>query len=157
MGSVWGKFLKISIFGESHGSQIGAVMDGFPPGFTLDMENIMEDMERRAPGKSKLTTGRKESDLPIVVSGIFKEKTTGAPFCVLINNKDTKSGDYEPFSKIPRPSHSDFTGHLRYKGCNDFRGGGHFSGRLTAPLVFAGALCKGYLKKQYGVEITGEI
>lgn len=157
MGSIWGNFLKVSIFGESHGPKIGAVVDGFPQGFLLNMETIMKDMDRRAPGKSKLTTGRKEADLPVVVSGILNGKTTGAPLCVLIENKDTKSGDYANFLQIPRPSHSDFTGSVRYNGYNDLRGSGHFSGRLTAPLVFVGAICKAYLKSKYGISIQAKI
>lgn len=157
MGSTWGNYLKISIFGESHGMGIGIVIDGFPAGYHLDMENIKFEMARRAPGSSNLTTGRRESDNPIILSGVFEDVTTGAPIGMMINNTDTKSADYERIRSIPRPSHSDYTGQIRYRGQNDIRGGGHFSGRLTAPLVFAGSLCKGYLKKHYNIEIGSHL
>ncbi|WP_027398316.1 chorismate synthase [Anaerovorax odorimutans] len=157
MGSTWGNNLKISIFGESHGMGIGAVIDGFPAGFSFNMENILKEMDRRAPGKSKLTTGRREKDLPNIVSGVLDGVTTGAPICIIINNTDTKSRDYEGLRVVPRPSHSDYTGQLRYNGKNDIRGGGHFSGRLTAPLVFAGALCKEFLREAKGIEIGSHI
>lgn len=157
MGSVWGKNLKISVFGESHGPQIGVVIDGFPAGFSVNMEEILSDMSRRAPGKSNLTTGRKEADFPNIVSGLLDGVTTGAPICMVITNQDTKSQDYKNLQEMPRPSHSDFTGAVRYAGYNDLRGGGHFSGRLTAPLVFAGALCKSYLLAQYGIHIKTNI
>lgn len=157
MGSTWGTNLKISIFGESHGAAIGTVIDGFPAGLQFDMEKILFEMGRRAPGKSKLTTGRKEADLPTILSGVLDGMTTGAPICMMISNTDTRSKDYESLRSIPRPSHSDYTGQLRYDGKNDIRGGGHFSGRLTAPLVFAGALCKEFLRKNKGIEIGSHI
>lgn len=149
--------MKISIFGESHGNGIGVVIDGFPAGLECDMELIEREMARRAPGQSSLTTGRKEADQPIILSGMLNDRTTGAPICIMIQNTDTRSKDYESLRTVPRPSHSDYTGQLRYGGQNDIRGGGHFSGRLTAPLVFAGALCKDFLKKNHNIEIGSHI
>ncbi|QOX62572.1 chorismate synthase [Anoxybacterium hadale] len=163
MGSTWGNHIKISIFGESHGNGIGVVMDGFPAGHCCDMEFIRSELARRAPGQSSLTTGRREGDQPEILSGMLTDPasgeltTTGAPICIVIRNTDTRSGDYENLRTVPRPSHSDFTGQLRYQGYNDIRGGGHFSGRLTAPMVFAGALCKDYLRKKYEIEIGSHI
>ena len=157
MGSTWGNHLKISIFGESHGNGIGVVIDGFPAGLDCDMEFIYKELARRAPGQSLLTTSRKEADEPVVLSGMLDNRTTGAPICIMIRNTDTHSKDYESLRTVPRPSHSDYTGQLRYDGQNDIRGGGHFSGRLTAPLVFAGALCKDFLRKNYNMEIGSHI
>lgn len=157
MGSTWGNQLKISVFGESHGKGVGVVIDGFPAGFACDMEFIERELARRAPGQSSLTTGRREEDKPILLSGMLENVTTGAPVCILIQNTDTQSKDYENLRTMPRPSHSDYTGGLRYRGCNDIRGGGHFSGRLTAPVVFAGALCKDFLRNKHGIEIGSHI
>jgi chorismate synthase len=152
MGSTWGNQLKISVFGESHGKGVGVVIDGFPAGFACDMEFIEGELARRAPGQGSLTTGRREEDQPILLSGMLENVTTGAPVCILIQNTDTHSKDYEDLRTMPRPSHSDYTGGLRYRGSNDIRGGGHFSGRLTAPVVFAGALCKDFLRKKHGIK-----
>ena len=149
MGSVWGNALKISIFGESHGNGIGVVLDGFPAGIVYDEAFIFSEMARRAPGKNKQSTARKESDLPRILSGIYQGYTTGTPICAVIENTDTRSGDYKDFSSQPRPGHADYTGLVRFGGYNDPRGGGHFSGRLTAPLVFAGAMCKLYLQTKW--------
>ncbi len=157
MGSSWGNNLKVSIFGESHGKSIGVIIDGFPAGLELDMEFIHKEMARRAPGQSLLTTSRRELDRPLIQSGIYEEKTTGAPICMMIQNHDTRSKDYSNLRIVPRPSHSDYTGKLRYAGFNDIRGGGHFSGRLTAPMVFAGALCKSFLMKYHKIEIGSHI
>lgn len=157
MGSIWGKQLKISIFGESHGTEIGIVIDGFPAGYRPDMDFIHREIERRAPGQSHLTTQRKEKDEPIIVSGMLGGMTTGAPLCTIIYNEDTRSKDYSYLQTLPRPSHSEYTGGLRYRSYNDIRGGGHFSGRLTAPFVFAGALCKGFLLEKHGIEIGSHI
>ena len=153
MGSTWGNQLKISIFGESHGKGVGVVIDGFPAGFEYDSDFVSREMSRRAPGQSLLTTPRRERDIPNVLSGILNNTTTGAPVCMMIQNTDTHSSDYENLRTVPRPSHSDYTGQLRYRGAGDIRGGGHFSGRLTAPVVFAGALCKDFLKKVHNIEI----
>ena len=157
MGSTWGNQLKISIFGESHGNGIGVVIDGFPAGLECDMKFVSRELARRAPGQNSLTTSRKEEDKPIILSGMLNDITTGAPICMMIQNTDTHSKDYEGLRIVPRPSHSDYTGQLRYRGQNDIRGGGHFSGRLTAPMVFAGALCKAFLKKTHNIEIGSHI
>lgn len=156
MGSVWGNAIKISVFGESHGAGIGIVIDGFPPGVTYDEAFVLREMERRAPGRNKQSTARKEADLPLLQSGMLHGRTTGAPICAVIQNTNQRSGDYAALAAQPRPGHADYTGSVRYKGCNDPRGGGHFSGRLTAPLVFAGALCKLWLREM-GVAVGSHI
>ena len=136
------------IFGESHGPAIGVVLEQVPPGIKLDQEAITREMARRAPGKNDLSTSRKEADIPRILSGVFEGRTTGTPLCAVIENTDQKSKDYEKTRYLARPSHGDYTGYLRYDGFNDYRGGGHFSGRLTAPLVFAGAVAKQILEQQ---------
>ena len=148
MSSTWGEKVKISIFGESHGKAIGVVLDGLPAGEEIDLDAVSLQMSRRAPGRDLSSTPRKESDLPQIVSGILNGRTTGAPLCGLIENTNTKSGDYDNLKSVPRPGHSDYTAFLHYKGFNDVRGGGHFSGRLTAPLVFAGAICRQILQRR---------
>lgn len=142
MGSTFGNVLKISVFGESHGPAIGVTIDNFPCGITVDMDFILEEMARRAPSNSPASTARREKDFPKILSGVKDGVTTGAPIAMIIENTDAKSGDYSPFATTPRPGHADFTANIRYAGHQDPRGGGHFSGRLTAPIVFAGALCK---------------
>ncbi|MGG7178051.1 chorismate synthase [Clostridium paraputrificum] len=156
MSGVWGNNLKVSIFGESHGNAIGITIDGLPSGIELDLEKIDAEMKRRAPGQSKLATARKEGDVPEILSGYFNGRTTGTPICAIIRNSDTRSKDYGNLKDLMRPGHSDYTGLIRYSGFNDYRGGGHFSGRITAPLVFAGAICKQILEKQ-GIEIGAHI
>ena len=156
MSGVWGNKLKVSIFGESHGVGIGITIDGLLAGIELDMEAILEEMDRRAPGKSKLATARRESDTSEILSGIFEGKTTGAPLCAIIRNADMHSKDYGNLKNLMRPGHSDYPGHVKYNGFNDYRGGGHFSGRITAPLVFAGAVCKQILA-QKGIMIGSHI
>lgn len=156
MSSVWGNNLKVSIFGESHGNAIGINIDGLPAGFELDIDKILEEMERRAPGKNQLSTARKEADFPEILSGVFEGKTTGAPLCAIIRNGDTRSKDYEKTKDFMRPGHSDFAGNARYLGFNDYRGGGHFSGRITAPIVFAGAICKQILEDR-GIVVGAHI
>lgn len=146
MSGVWGKNIKISIFGESHGVGVGITIDGLPGGINLDMNYIKFEMDKRRPGKSKLTTSRKEADEVEILSGYFQEKTTGTPLCAFIRNTNTKSRDYSKTKDLIRPGHGDYTGYIKYKGANDYRGGGHFSGRLTAPLVFAGTIAKQILK-----------
>ena len=143
--NTFGEQLKLSIFGESHGNGIGIVIDGLPPGLAVDEAQIASEMARRAPGNDRLSTPRKEPDQVEIVSGVFNGFTTGAPLCGMIRNTNTRSKDYTP--ELPRPGHADLTAHLKYNGYEDYRGGGHFSGRLTAPLVFAGALCKSLLEK----------
>jgi len=142
MSGIWGKNLRLSIFGESHAPAIGIVVDGLPPGIELDMENIRFQMNRRAPGRSKMSTPRGEKDEFEILSGYFNGMTTGTPLACMIRNADKRSSDYENIRKTPRPGHADYTGFIKYAGFNDYRGGGHFSGRLTAPLVFAGAIAQ---------------
>lgn len=156
MGSVWGNNFKLTIFGESHGGGIGCVLDGFPAGVTYDEEFVLTEMDRRAPGKNRQSTARREKDLPKILSGIFEGKTTGTPISCVIENTDTRSGDYRNLVDHPRPGHADYTGRVRFHGCNDPRGGGHFSGRLTAPMVFAGAMCKLFLRTK-GIEVGAHI
>ena len=148
--------MKYSIFGESHGPAIGVVLEQVPPGLVLDREAISKEMARRAPGKSPLSTARKEADVPEILSGVFDGKTTGTPLCAIIHNSDHHSKDYAKTRFLARPSHGDYTGFVRYQGCNDYRGGGHFSGRLTAPLVFAGAVAK-QLLAQRGITVGAHI
>ena len=156
MSGVWGNNIKVSIFGESHGNAIGIVIDGLPSGKEIDMDKVMEEMARRAPGKSKLSTARNEKDAPEILSGFFEGKTTGTPLCGIIRNGDTRSKDYGKLKDLMRPGHADYTGKVRYSGFNDYRGGGHFSGRITAPLVFAGAICKQVLD-DYGITIGAHV
>lgn len=136
------------IFGESHGPAVGVTISGVKPGLDLDMDFIASELARRAPGQSPLSTARKEADRVKILSGVYEGKTTGTPLCAVIENTDTRSGDYQNLSNTPRPGHADYTGGVRYGGHNDPRGGGHFSGRLTAPLVFAGALAKLMLRER---------
>jgi chorismate synthase len=148
MSSEFGKILKVSIFGQSHGEGIGVVIDGLPPGEALDMAAIDAFMSRRAPGRSRLSTPRQEADKPEFIAGLLGNVTCGAPLCALIRNRDTRSGDYEQLRDVPRPGHADYPANIRYKGAQDIRGGGHFSGRLTAPLCIAGAICLQLLAKR---------
>lgn len=148
--------MKHIIFGESHGPAIGVVLEHVPPGIAVDMDFIRAEMARRAPGKSPMSTARREADEPHILSGVFEGKTTGTPLCAVIENTDTRSKDYAKLKDLPRPGHADYSGHVRYEGYNDYRGGGHFSGRLTAPLVFAGALAKLILKER-GVTVSAVI
>jgi chorismate synthase len=153
---MWKGNIKLSLFGESHGEAIGVVIDGLMPGTELDLKNIAGEMARRSPGRSELSTAREEDDMPKIISGFFEGKTTGTPLCALIYNRDKKSGDYSKLKDLMRPGHADYSGAMHYKGFNDYRGGGHFSGRLTAPLVFAGAICKQILEKK-GIQIAAHI
>ncbi len=146
MSGIWGNKIKLSIFGESHGKAIGITIDGIEPGVALNMEYINREMNRRAPGKNELSTSRNEKDSFEILSGYFNGKTTGTPLCAVIHNMDQHSNDYELTKNLIRPSHGDYTGYIKYNGFNDYRGGGHFSGRITAPLVFAGAICKHILE-----------
>ena len=148
--------MKHIIFGESHGPAIGVVLEHVPSGIAVDMDFIRAEMARRAPGKSPMSTARREADEPHILSGVFEGKTTGTPLCAVIENTDTRSRDYAKLKDLPRPGHADYAGHVRYEGCNDYRGGGHFSGRLTAPLVFAGALAKLILREK-GVTVSAVI
>ena len=148
--------MTYTIFGESHGPAIGVVLEGVPSGVEMDLDFIRAELQRRAPGKSALTTARKEADEPEILSGVFDGKTTGTPLCAIIRNTDTRSKDYAKLKHLPRPSHADYAGAVRYGGFNDYRGGGHFSGRLTAPLVFAGAVAKLILKEK-GIAVGAHI
>ena len=156
MSSNWGNQLKLSIFGESHGNGIGVVLDGLPAGIPIDQEEIFAQMARRAPGRDLSSTPRKEEDLPEILSGVRNGTLTGAPLAAVIRNRNVRSGDYGNLSVLPRPGHADYTGYIRYQGANDIRGGGHFSGRLTAPLVFAGAVCRQVLERR-GIKIAAHI
>ena len=148
MASTWGENIKLSIFGGSHTEAIGVVLDNLPPNEKIDMEKIRVQMARRAPGKDKTATTRLEADEPQVLSGLFNGVTTGAPLAAIIANTNTRSKDYSDLKIHPRPGHADYTASVRYDGANDIRGGGHFSGRLTACLVFAGAVCRQILERR---------
>ncbi|KNF09992.1 chorismate synthase AroC [Gottschalkia purinilytica] len=148
MSGVWGNNIRLSIFGESHGKGIGIVIDGLPPGVELNLDYINKEMQRRAPGKNNISTPRKEADQFEILSGYFNDRTTGAPLSAVIWNSNQRSKDYDSIKNVMRPGHADYPGYVRYSGYNDYRGGGHFSGRITAPLVFAGAIAKQILNKK---------
>ncbi len=156
MSSNWGKNFRISIFGESHGVALGINIDGIPSGTKLDLDFIEEEMRRRAPGRSALTTPRVEKDSFEILSGYFNEMTTGTPLAMIIRNTNQQSKDYTEIAKKLRPGHADYSGNTRYNGYNDIRGSGHFSGRITASLVFAGAIAKQILQ-QKGILIGAHI
>ena len=139
-----GKNIHLTIFGQSHSKAIGAVIEGLPAGFKIDMRALKAFMARRAPGQ-KGTTSRKEADQPVILSGLVDGRTCGSPLAMMIENTDAKSADYKDFRRIPRPMHADYPASVKYEGYNDIAGGGHFSGRLTAPLCFAGGVCLQYL------------
>lgn len=146
----FGHIFRINIFGESHGESVGLNLDGCPAGLPLSIDDFMDDIKRRQGGSGKGTTPRKEDDLPIFKSGLFNGVTTGAPITILFENNNTRSGDYEKLRAVPRPGHADFTAHTKFGGYEDFRGGGHFSGRLTVALVAAGVIAKKLLKYYSG-------
>lgn len=152
--NTFGDRLKFTVFGESHGFGIGMVLDGLPQGLQLDFDAIDEEMARRAPGSSELATTRREADKPIFMSGVMDGVTTGAPICAMIQNSDQHSSSYD--KKVPRPSHADLAAWVKFRGMNDHRGGGHFSGRLTAGWVVAGAICRQELKAR-GIEVDARI
>ena len=156
MGANFGKNYCISIFGESHGNALGINIDGIPAGTELNLDFISEEMKRRAPGKSELTTSRTEKDEFEILSGFVNGRTTGTPLAMIIRNTNQKSKDYGEIAKKPRPGHADWAGLSRYNRFNDIRGGGHFSGRITAPLVFAGAVAKQILKEK-GILIAAHV
>lgn len=137
----FGRNFRVQILGQSHGEYVGIVIDGCPPGIPITPADFKEDIERRKPG-AKGTTPRKEDDIPEIISGVFNDKSTGAPMTILFKNSNTRSGDYEKQRAVPRPGHADFVAHKKFKGFEDFRGGGHFSGRLTVALVAAGVVAK---------------
>lgn len=156
----FGRIFRVNIFGESHGESAGINIDGVPAGLALSVEDFLEDIERRKGGTQKGTTPRQESDLPIFKSGIFNNTTTGAPITILFENNNTRSGDYQKQRAVPRPGHADFVAHKKFGGFEDYRGGGHFSGRLTVCLVAAGVIAKKLLDqisvKASILEIGGE-
>ena len=153
----FGKLFTVTIFGESHGESVGVVIDGCPAGMPLSVEDFIEDTERRKGGMQKGTTPRQEEDLPLFKSGVFNGKTTGAPLTLLFENKNTRSGDYEKQRAVPRPGHADFVAHEKFGGFEDYRGGGHFSGRLTLCLVAAGVVAKKILSPLKIVSTISEI
>ncbi|GAC1418756.1 MAG: chorismate synthase [Flavisolibacter sp.] len=156
----FGRIFRVTIFGESHGPSVGVVVDGCPAGIAITQEDFYVDMERRKGGIQKGTTPRKEDDIPIFVSGVFNNKTTGAPITILFENKNIRSSDYEKQRAVPRPGHADYVAHQKFGGWEDYRGGGHFSGRLTVCLVAAGVIAKkildGISVEARVVEIAGE-
>lgn len=156
MSSTYGNKVKISIFGQSHSEAIGVTIDGLPAGIAIDMEELQRFMNRRAPGQSRYTTPRKEADRPEFLSGLVGNVTCGAPLSAVIRNTNTRSGDYDNIRDIPRPGHADFTAHVKYKGYEDVSGGGHFSGRLTAPLCIAGGIIKQILAAD-GITVEASI
>lgn len=156
MSSTYGNILKLSIFGQSHGAGIGMVLDGIPAGEAVDPDKLQLFLNRRAPGQNDYSTPRKEEDRPEFLSGLLDGYTCGAPIAALIRNKNTRSGDYANLKDCPRPGHADYTAQIKYKGYQDSAGGGHFSGRLTAPLCIAGGLCKQWLEAR-GIQISAHI
>jgi len=156
MSSQYGKKLKISIFGQSHSEAIGVNIDGLPAGITLDMDELLSFLRRRAPGQSELSTKRVEDDIPEILCGLVNGVTCGAPFTAIIRNTDIRSADYSEIRDIPRPSHADYAAFIKYGGFHDTAGGGHFSGRLTAPLCIAGGICLQILRG-HGVNISAHI
>jgi chorismate synthase len=156
MSLSFGKNIRVQIFGQSHAAGIGAVIDGLPAGEAVDAEELAAFLARRAPGKNRMSTQRKESDAPEFVSGLLEGRTCGAPVAALIRNQDTRSQDYRAIADLPRPSHADFPADVRYRGWQDVRGGGAFSARLTAPLCVAGGIALQILKRR-GVTVAAHV
>lgn len=156
MSSTYGENLKLSIFGQSHGPAIGMTLDGIPAGLPVDVEKLQTFLNRRAPGQNDWSTPRKEEDRPEFLAGLLDGYTCGAPIAAVIHNKNTRSGDYANLKDCPRPGHADYTAQVKYGGFQDAAGGGHFSGRLTAPLCIAGGLCKQWLEEM-GIRIGAHI
>ena len=154
--SRYGEFLHLTIFGQSHAPAIGMTLEGLPAGESIDMEALQTFLDRRAPGRNDWSTPRKEADQPEFLSGLVGNVTCGAPLTAIIRNTNTRSGDYDGLSVVPRPGHADYTAGVKYGGHADFAGGGAFSGRLTAPLCIAGGICLQLLKKQ-GIEVISRI
>lgn len=148
MSSTYGEHLKLSIFGQSHGTGIGMTLDGIPAGLSVDLNELQAFLNRRAPGQNDYSTPRREEDKPEFLSGILNGYTCGAPIAAVIYNHNTRSGDYKNLMDCPRPGHADYTAQVKYSGFQDVAGGGHFSGRLTAPLCIAGGLCKQWLEQE---------
>ena len=156
MSSTYGTMLKLSIFGQSHGAAIGMTLDGIPAGLPVDLDRLQTFLNRRSPGQNNWSTPRKEADKPELLAGITEGFTCGAPIAAVIPNTNTRSGDYANLKDCPRPGHADYTAQIKYGGYQDAAGGGHFSGRLTAPLCIAGGLCKQWLEAE-GIRITAHI
>ena len=156
MSSSYGENIRLSIFGQSHSPAIGMTLEGIPAGEHIDFDQLQRFMERRAPGRKAYSTARREADVPEFLSGVRGEYTCGTPLTAIIRNGDTRSKDYAAFSAVPRPGHADYTADVKYFGYQDYAGGGHFSGRLTAPLCIAGGICLQILKRQ-GIEVISRI
>ena len=151
-----GDALELSIFGQSHSPAIGVTLSGLPAGLAIDMDELGAFLRRRAPGQNAWSTPRKEADLPEFLSGLVGNTTCGAPLCAVIRNTNTRSQDYNNLIDIPRPGHADYTAQVKFGGFQDVAGGGHFSGRLTAPLCIAGGICKQLLAAR-GIEVMARI
>lgn len=156
MSSTYGEIIKLSIFGQSHGTAIGMTLDNIPAGLPVDTDRLQAFLNRRAPGQHDHSTPRREEDIPEFLSGIVNGYTCGAPIAAIIRNNNTRSGDYSELKSRPRPGHADYTAQIKYHGFQDVAGGGHFSGRLTAPLCIAGGLCKQWLEER-GIFIGAHI
>lgn len=156
MSSTYGENLKLTIFGQSHGPAIGMTLDGIPAGLPVNFDELQVFLNRRAPGQNNWSTPRKEEDRPEFLAGVLDGFTCGAPIAAVIHNTNTRSGDYANLKDCPRPGHADYTAQIKYGGFQDAAGGGHFSGRLTAPLCIAGGLCKQWLAEQ-GIRIAARI
>ena len=156
MSSSYGENLHLTIFGQSHSPAIGMTLEGIPAGEQIDFEALQRFLERRAPGRNAYSTARKEADAPEFLSGLRGDTTCGVPLTAIIRNGDTRSKDYAPFSAVPRPGHADYTANVKYFGHQDYAGGGHFSGRLTAPLCIAGGVCLQILQR-WGIEVISRI
>ena len=156
MSSTYGEYLRLSIFGQSHGPAIGMTLDGIPAGLPVDFDKLQQFLNRRAPGNAPYSTSRKEGDVPEFLGGVLNGYTCGAPLAAIIHNSNTRSADYANVKDIPRPGHADYTAQIKYCGFQDIAGGGHFSGRLTAPLCIAGGLCKQWLEL-HNVQIHSRI
>ena len=156
MASFFGKHIHISVFGQSHARAIGVTVDGLPAGENVDLDKLQRFLQRRAPGRDATSTPRKEGDVPQILCGLVDSVTCGAPLAAVIENTNTRSQDYEELRDKPRPAHADYTAHIKYSGRQDVRGGGHFSGRLTAPLCIAGGICLQILERR-GIQIGAHI
>ena len=156
MSSSYGKNIRITIFGQSHSRAIGVTIEGIPAGSRIDMDRLQQFLDRRAPGRNDYSTPRREEDRPEFVSGLVGEVSCGVPITALIYNHNTRSSDYDPFRNTPRPGHADLTAQIKYRGYQDHAGGGHFSGRLTAPLCIAGGICLQLLELE-GIRVFARI
>lgn len=156
MSSSYGENIKLTVFGQSHSPAIGMTLEGIPAGQSVDFKKLEGFLSRRAPGKNKYSTPRKETDMPEFLCGIVDNITCGTPLTAIIRNNDTRSSDYSLLKRVPRPGHADYTAEKKYNGFQDYAGGGHFSGRLTAPLCIAGGICKQLLEKE-GINVISHI